>query len=278
MADWSDVADALSSMRGRTFSVQIARGERILELVVEGQDAMWESFGIAPFIPARIGSVFHGSPAERIGLQPGDLIVSVDGESVGWMKMTERIRAHPGQTVVLVWKRGTEVHEAEIVPEGKTGFDLENQKVEYGRIGVGLEMDRTSVGLIGALAMAGEQTYVVTASIVDIVRGLIAGRISSKLLGGPVMIAQMAGEEARLGMERLFGFIALLSINLGLINILPIPALDGGHLFFLAAEGITRRKLSLKQKAVLQRIGIALILLLMVYVTHNDILRLIMEH
>ena len=136
-------------------------------------------------------------------------------------------------------------------------------------------MDRKRVGPIAAIAMAGQQTYVVTASIVDIIRGLIAGRISPKLLGGPVMIAQMAGEEARLGVERLLSLIALLSINLGLINILPIPALDGGHLLFLAAEGITRRKLSLKQKAVLQRIGLALILMLMVYVTHNDILRLL---
>ena len=275
VADWSDVAEALSSMKGRTFSVQIARGEHLLEIVVEGRDEEWEFFGIAPFIPARVGSVIQGGPAERIGLQPGDLIVSVDGEPVGWMKMTEIIRAHPGRKVVLEWKRGTELHQAEIVPELKSGFDLENQRVEYGRIGIGLGMDRKRVGPIGAVAIAGKQTYMVTAIIVDFVRGLIAGRISPRLLGGPVMIAQMAGEEARLGMERLLSLIALLSINLGLINILPIPALDGGHLFFLAAEGITGRKLSPKQKGILQRIGIAVILMLMIYVTHNDILRLL---
>jgi regulator of sigma E protease len=274
VSDWTGVADALSSLKGEAFSLQIERGERILEIVVEGQEEERASFGIAPFIPARIGSVMEDGPAGRIGLEAGDLIVSVDGEPVGWMRMTEIIRAHPGQPVALEWKRGTEMHEAQIVPEVKTGFDLENQKVEYGRIGVGLRMAQKRVGPIAALGLAAKQTYLVTAGIVDIVRGLISGGISPKLLGGPVMIAQMAGEQARLGIESLFSLMALLSVNLGLLNILPIPALDGGHLFFIAAEGITRRRLSIKQKAVLQRIGMALILILMVYVTHNDILRL----
>ncbi|MCK5732636.1 MAG: RIP metalloprotease RseP [Candidatus Latescibacteria bacterium] len=275
VSDWTGVADVLSSLQGEAFSLQIERGERILEIVVEGQEEEWASFGIAPFIPARIGSVMEDGPAARIGLEAGDLVVSVDGEPVGWMKMTEIIRARPGQPVALEWKRGTQMHEAQIVPEVKTGFDLENQKVEYGRIGVGLQMAQKRVGPITALGLAAKQTVLVTAGIVDIVRGLISGGISPKLLGGPVMIAQMAGEQARLGIESLFSLMALLSVNLGLLNILPIPALDGGHLFFIAAEGLTRRKLSIKQKAVLQRIGMALILILMVYVTHNDILRLL---
>ena len=275
VSDWTGVADVLSSLQGEAFSLQIERGERILEIVVEGQEEEWASFGIAPFIPARIGSVMEDGPAARIGLEAGDLVVSVDEEPVGWMKMTEIIRARPGQPVALEWKRGTQMHEAQIVPEVKTGFDLENQKVEYGRIGVGLRMAQKRVGPITALWLAAKQTVLVTAGIVDIVRGLISGGISPKLLGGPVMIAQMAGEQARLGIESLFSLMALLSVNLGLLNILPIPALDGGHLFFIAAEGLTRRKLSIKQKAVLQRIGMALILILMVYVTHNDILRLL---
>ncbi len=275
VSDWTGVADALSGLKGMAFSIRVLRGDRVLDLAVEGREEAWASFGVAPFIPARIGSVMEDGPAEHIGLEAGDLVFSVDGEPVGWMKMTEIIRARPGQTLLLEWKRGTEVHEAQIVPEVKTGFDLENHKVEYGRIGVGLRMAQKRVSPITALWLAGKQTYLVTAGIVDIVRGLISGGISPKLLGGPVMIAQMAGEQARLGIESLFSLMALLSVNLGLLNILPIPALDGGHLFFLAAEGITRRKLSLKQKAVLQQVGMALILILMVYVTHNDILRLL---
>ena len=275
VSDWTGVADALSGLKGMAFSIQVLRGDRVLDLAVEGWEEAWASFGIAPFIPARIGSVMEDGPAARIGLLAGDLVVSVDEEPVGWMKMTEIIRARPGQPVAMEWKRGTQMHEAQIVPEVKTGFDLENQKVEYGRIGVGLQMAQKRVGPITALWLAAKQTVLVTAGIVDIVRGLISGGISPKLLGGPVMIAQMAGEQARLGIESLFSLMALLSVNLGLLNILPIPALDGGHLFFIAAEGLTRRKLSIKQKAVLQRIGMALILILMVYVTHNDILRLL---
>ncbi|MCD6335967.1 MAG: RIP metalloprotease RseP [Candidatus Latescibacteria bacterium] len=275
VSDWTGVVEALSGMKGTVFSIQVLRGDRVLDLEVDGREGALESFGIAPFIPARIGSVMKDGPAARIGLLTGDRIISVNGEPVGWMKMTEIIRAHPGQPVTLEWKRGTQVHKAQIVPEVKTAFDLENKKVEYGRIGVGLQMAQKRVGPFAALWLAAKQTVLVTAGIVDIMRGLISGGISPKLLGGPVMIAQMAGEQARLGIESLFTLMALLSVNLGLLNILPIPALDGGHLLFIAAEGITRRKLSLKQKMVLQRIGMALILLLMVYVTQNDILRLL---
>ncbi|RKY69901.1 MAG: RIP metalloprotease RseP [Candidatus Latescibacterota bacterium] len=275
VSDWTGVVEALSGMKGTVFSIQVLRGDCVLDLEVDGREEALESFGIAPFIPARIGSVMKDGPAARIGLLAGDRIISVNGEPVGWMKMTEIIRAHPGQPVTLEWKRGTQVHKAQIVPEVKTGFDLENKKVEYGRIGVGLQMAQKRVGPFAALWLAAKQTVLVTAGIVDIMRGLISGGISPKLLGGPVMIAQMAGEQARLGIESLFTLMALLSVNLGLLNILPIPALDGGHLLFIAAEGITRRKLSLKQKMVLQRIGMALILLLMVYVTQNDILRLL---
>ena len=108
----------------------------------------------------------------------------------------------------------------------------------------------------------------------DFLGGLVTGRVSAKLLGGPVMIAHMAGQQARAGVGALLLFIALLSVNLAILNILPIPALDGGHLLFLGIEWVLGRPLSAKGRAIVQYVGMALLVLLMVYVTVNDIYKL----
>lgn len=270
--DWEDVAHALSSLDQGPFSMEIRRKGR-----VERVSPQWKSgseFGISPLVEARVGSVFKGSPAEQAGLEKGDVILEVDGEPVDWIRMTEKIRAHPGQPVMIAWRRGTEVRRAEIVPEVKQEMDVEGGKSNYGMIGIGLGIKRRRANPIEAFRIGVGGTYEVIRMTVHVVHGILKGEISSRALGGPVLIAQMAGESARLGIERLLMFMAALSVQLGILNILPVPVLDGGHLLFLALEGLFKKSpLSSRQMATIQWIGLALLILLMMYVTRNDILR-----
>jgi regulator of sigma E protease len=120
-----------------------------------------------------------------------------------------------------------------------------------------------------------QQTAYMVKLTAGFVKKLIFGEVSMKLMGGPVSIARMAGETARSGLMDLFGLMALLSVNLGILNILPIPVLDGGHILFLCIEAIKRKPLSLRQRSLLQQIGFVLLVLLMIYVTRNDIIRIL---
>jgi regulator of sigma E protease len=221
-----------------------------------------------------VGSVFRGSPAEQAGLRKGDVVLEVEGEAVDWLRMTEVIRSHPGESITIAWRRGAERLEAEIVPEVKRAMKADGEEEEYGMIGIGLGVERRRANPLKALWIGVEGAYEVIRMTVYVVQGILRGEISSRALGGPVLIAQMAGESARLGIERLFMFMAALSVQLGILNILPVPVLDGGHLLFLALEGVFRRTpLSARQMAMIQWIGLMLLVLLMMYVTRNDILR-----
>ena len=126
-----------------------------------------------------------------------------------------------------------------------------------------------------ALAEATDQTLSASTLIVRTIRGMLTARISSRALGGPIQIGQLAGQSIRLGFDVFLGFMALISINLAILNLLPIPVLDGGQLLFLLAEGITRRPLSLKLRERLTAVGLVAIVLLMVFAFSNDILRLL---
>ncbi|HCK09624.1 MAG TPA: hypothetical protein DHW45_07085 [Candidatus Latescibacteria bacterium] len=140
-----------------------------------------------------------------------------------------------------------------------------------GRIGISQLRARVPVQFGSAVSRSGVELWNFTSSIFQFLQRLVSGQGSSNELAGPVAIAQMAGQSAKNGFESLFTFMALLSMNLAVLNLLPIPMLDGGHLFIMGIEAITRRNLSVKQKEVLQQIGFVFLLALMIYVTANDI-------
>jgi regulator of sigma E protease len=146
-----------------------------------------------------------------------------------------------------------------------------------GLIGIGPPMEsmvRMPVGFVKAIGRSGQDVVQFTTLIYKFIKDLILGKISGRALAGPVAIAQMAGQKAQQGWERLLGFMALLSINLAVLNLLPIPVLDGGHLMILTVEAAIRRPLSIRQKEVLQQVGLAFLLFLMLYVTFGDISRI----
>ncbi|MCK4427740.1 MAG: site-2 protease family protein, partial [candidate division Zixibacteria bacterium] len=141
--------------------------------------------------------------------------------------------------------------------------------------GIGPSYTTVKVGFFRSLLEGIGTALFIIEEIIKFIIGLITGTVSIKLLGGPVLIAQVAGQAAKTGIVSLLSFMAFLSINLSLLNVLPIPALDGGHLLFLGIEKIRGKPLSLKQRVAMQQIGFAFLILLIIFVTYNDFLRLI---
>lgn len=223
-------------------------------------------------IPNRVGGVADGSPAAAAGLQIGDTIIRVDNQRVRtWQDLTSAIAPHPGQSLYIEWERDGELLSADIIPqrvEEQFGDDVH----VFGRIGIQSPKGE-KLGIVESVEMGVYQFYSLTEKIITALKLLLSGQESVKSLGGPVVIAKLAGDYARSGVESLFGFMAFLSLNLGLLNLLPVPVLDGGHLVFILIEAVIRRPLPIKAKLVIQQVGMALLLALMGFIIYNDIIR-----
>ena len=232
-----------------------------------------ENFGLIPHQEARIG-VVSGSPAEKAGVIHDDIITAIEGEPVfGWYQMSTIVRANPDKEMTFTLLRDVKEVTLPIVI-GHVSEDLpDGTKKIVGRIGVSLQASTRDVSLLESTRLAAGYTVFVATNVADFFVRLITGRMSTKLLGGPVMIAQMAGESARMGFSTLLGFTAFFSINLGILNLIPFPVLDGGHIFILLIEGIVRKKVSIKVKLALQQMGTVILLLFMLYITFNDVMR-----
>jgi regulator of sigma E protease len=224
-----------------------------------------------------VGAVKEGSPAFTAGLRKGDLITAINGAAIiSWDEMAEIINASKGKPIRVSVRREAGILELSIAPEPvitKNIFGEDIQRYIIGITASGESITR-EMNLFQALGESFLQTYKVTELMVVIIAKLIKGDISTDTLGGPIMIAQMAGDSAKAGIGSLISFIALISVNLAIINLLPIPILDGGHLLFFLIEAIKRRPVSIKVREVAQQIGLFLLILLMILVFYNDISRI----
>lgn len=222
----------------------------------------------------QVGLVAAGEPADKAGIQPGDHIVAVNGVDVNtFWEMAEIIYQHVEEEVEVKWRRDGEEFTARMTTFKDRVLDENGEIVEVGKIGVGPSYTTIRVGFFRALLDAADTVWFILVESIKFIIGLITGAASAKLLGGPLFIAQTAGQTAKSGFVNLLSFMALLSVNLSLINLLPIPVLDGGHLLFLGIEKIKGTPLSLKQRATMQQIGLAFLILLIIFVTYNDFLR-----
>lgn len=232
--------------------------------------------GVPHLLPV-IGEVMPGSPAERAGLQKGDRIVKIDGEAISrWDEMTAVIHGRPDMELVVSYERGGDVLSAHVSPERKTVKDVFGQDKEVGLIGITPAGD-TGVreeSLSGAVVVAFQKTWQVTVLTLMAIVKLIQRIIPADTIGGPILIFQMAGQQASQGAMSFFSFMAIISINLAVLNLLPIPILDGGHLLFLGIEAVRKKPLSERVVMVAQRIGLVLLLTLMAFAFYNDIVRL----
>jgi regulator of sigma E protease len=234
------------------------------------------SSGIMILKPS-VGSVKEGSPAFLAGFKPGDLVTAIDGVAVEtWEAMADRITHSKGKPLEIAVARPEGSVVLRATPELVKSKNLLGEDIKRYVIGIGTAGETLSkrLDVFQAARESVRQTYGIVELMVLIVAKLLTGDISIDTVGGPIMIAQMAGDQAKAGISSLFQFIAVISVNLAVINLLPIPVLDGGHLLFFAIEALKGRPVNLKVREIAQQVGMVILIMLMILVFYNDITRL----
>ena len=278
---WRDV-QRLVAMARDSVTLQFAAAPAVTIPVPTEDTARSELvYALEPVVAVSptIGAVSEGSPAAVAGVESGDRVVEVAGRPVRtWQDMVGLVESRPGEPLPMVVERGGERVELTITPESRLVEGAGDRAV--GRIGVGAAEQaasaypRNRMGPIAALGYGAEQTWRVTSLIVGYLGGLFTGEESARDVGGPILIYQISEQVVQVGFDAFLDFMALFSINLAILNLLPIPILDGGQLMFLAIEGIRGRALSLEQRIRLSQVGLVLVVAIMVWALANDVLRL----
>ncbi|HSF70103.1 MAG TPA: RIP metalloprotease RseP, partial [Nitrospira sp.] len=283
-----ELLDAASKGKGAPLTLEVLRDGRLQTLTVtpipapgqvqKGDEAGYY-LGIEE-IPPVVNEVVPGKPAAAAGFTEGDRVLSIDGTPIHtWTQMTALVKDNPGKTLhVDVLRDGHRVS-LSVTPVGEN-TTVNGQQVQIGKIGIA-GPDRSlmrSATPFAALYNGLEATWKWTELTVVGLYKMIVGDISSKNIGGPLTIAKISGEAAAQGPANVIFLIALLSINLGVLNLLPIPILDGGHLLFFLIEGILRKPLGERQRELAQQVGLVLLVGVMIFAFWNDLERIFFSH
>lgn len=233
-----------------------------------------------PYVGTRIGDIQEDSPAAAAGLLKDDVILQLNGVAMAhWEDVSQRIREGGGQPLRLLVQRGDQQVEIFGQPTLKKVKNMFGEEIDIPVLGITASTDVTieKLGVGTALFTSFSHTWeIISLTLLSIVK-IIQRVVPASTLGGPILIAQMAGQQLEAGWVNLFYFIGLLSVNLGILNLLPIPVLDGGHLVFFSVEAIRRRPLSVRTREILQQIGLVLLASLMFFVFYNDLARLLFK-
>jgi regulator of sigma E protease len=236
------------------------------------------TFAGIPYLTTEIGGVKPDSPAAHIGLEKGDRVLSINQQPVKrWDEVAEKIRAAGEHPVTLTIQRGTKDFQVQVTPQRMEAKDIFGSKVSALFIGISAAdtVAQEQVGALKAFQEGGLATFRISWLTLESLYKLAVREAPLNSLGGPILIAQVAGKQAKLGFTHLVNFMAVLSVNLFLLNLFPVPILDGGHLFFFTLEAIRGKPMALKHREVAQGFGLMLILALMILVFYQDISRLI---
>jgi regulator of sigma E protease len=233
-----------------------------------------------PKVPARIGQIVENSPADSAGLEVGDLVVAINDKEIGdWEALVQEVRLHPAEKLEMVIQRDSKEYRLSIIPEAAK----ENGEA-VGRIGAGFKAEQAQLDqyfvtqhftIIEALVKSVEKTWETSIFSLKMLGNMLIGNVSWKGISGPVTIASYAGQSANMGMKVFIGFLALVSISIGVLNLLPIPILDGGHFMYYMVEFFTGKPVSEAVINVGQRVGFFILGWMMVLALYNDMNRLI---
>ncbi len=287
---WDEVLSRIQAGRGESLALTVRgeAGERQVTVTpqrVAGRDIFgdeqdyWDlgARQSGSDLP-RIGDVVAGGSAAKAGLKPGDIVVSVGGKPISsWDELAESISKRPGEPTELGVKRGDEMLTVTVTPiptgsEGKGRIGISHSAALP--TGVVFVRSNPATAIVEGAAKTWELTYLTVKGMYK----LITAQLAPSNIGGPIQIAAAAGEQARQGLAYLTLFTALISVNLAVLNLLPVPMLDGGHLLFFVFEAALGRPISVRKREIAQQVGFVLLMMLMVYAVYNDLSRLDVFH
>lgn len=278
---WGAVVNGLIEAYERAHQpvdVEVERGGRHLHLAFtprQDENGRWE-LGLRYLQDTRVGNVKKGGPAWKAGLRRGDVIVSIDGKPVHrYGEIAEIVNESIDKPLQVVWKRGEEIIEATIVPEPAEVAVSYSEVKTIGRIYYEEYTEQRKVDLGTAIQLGSRATWGMVQQTAGFLKVLVTGGASKDAVSGPLRIAQFSGEMVRWGFDRLLLFLALFSVNLFLLNLLPVPVLDGGHAVFILYEMITRRRPDERVQAMATQVGFVALLLLMAWVLTMDVLHVV---
>jgi regulator of sigma E protease len=274
VATWDQFLIAIGSRPNRETSLELLRHDsrltRTLTPIVQPDQSRFDigEIGVLPDVHPHVPSLVPGDPADKAGMKAGDVIAAIDGEPITFgFQLREAIAKRPNQRLrVSILRNGTP----------QTIDVMSTRHGDNGWIGVSILDASKSYkpGAFEAVRMSVQKNVEYSRLIFQTLWGLVTRETSAKQLMGPVAIAQLSGESAQLGWIALFGLMATLSLNLGLLNLMPIPVLDGGHIFIMALEGVARRDFSIRVKEKMLLAGFVVLMMLMVTVIYNDLTRI----
>ena len=271
--NWEQFLNAIMAKPDREVTLRVVRDGRehsirVTPLVQEGSRYQIGDIGVMPAVHPHVRSVSAGEPAEKAGLKTGDVVLALNDEPITFStQLRDAIAKHPEEPITLTIVRDGHRQTIHATPRKSGSQGLLG-------IGIGDEVKSIKPGAFEAVAMSVQKNVEYAGLIFQTVWGLITREVSPKQLMGPVGIAQLSGESAQLGWVALFSLMASISLNLGLINLLPIPVLDGGHIFIMSLEGLARRDFSLRVKEKMLLAGFVVLMMLMVTVIYNDLTRI----
>jgi len=289
IAYWEDLERALVSSAGRPLRLKVSRGgtEREVEVaprrittrdpIFKEPREVWD-LGAGPKLTPQIGAVTPGSPAEQGGLRTGDAVIAVAGQPVFTPEeLMQAIQKRGGQSFEIVVQRGDKPETVRVTATTVKEKSPTGDDIEIGRIGVGIVtkvVHYESYNPVVALGYGVARTWEMTVLTAKGLWKLVTLELPLSNLGGPIQIAAEGERQRREGLASLALFTAVISVNLAVLNLLPVPMLDGGHLLFFVIEGVLGRPLSLKKREAAQQLGLVLLLLLMVFAIYNDLVRI----
>jgi len=288
---FSQLSDRISTLGGSQIDLEVQRDDKMRSVTLkpaggepagqtEGDDLPMEQLGLLS-AELFVKQVVEGSPAETGGIMAGDRILEIEGQRIlSFAGLQEIVSGKPSVPISLRLVRGGEAIDLTVTPEATAEKDAVGNKTTVGKIGIlsaYYPMPGPTISVrynpVKALEKGLTMTWEITGLILVSLIKLIQQVIPAETIGGPILIAQLAGQQVQYGILELFKFMALISINLGILNLLPIPVLDGGHILFFALEGLMGRPLSMRKREIAQQIGLFLLISLMVFAFYNDLMR-----